>query len=93
MDRKGHTRWMKDAQRMYNYNASAQVEFGALQSKVPWLASAKSVERYEQIWKTANTEDHAYLPYDHVDPDDSTVPLPPPTRPQPPVSSSSSPRA
>ena len=37
MDRKGHTRALKDPQRMYNYWASAAVEYGALQSKTPWL--------------------------------------------------------
>lgn len=85
MDRKGHTRAMKDAQRMFNYNASAQVEFGALQTKVPWLAALKSIEELEQYWNTANTTNHSVLPYNAFD--DEGNPIPAPTRPDPPQAS------
>ena len=85
MDRKGHTRAMKDSQRMYNYNASGQVEFVALQSKTPYLAPAKAIEELEEYWKTANTQNHSVLPWNHVD-DDGT-PIPPPVRQQPPTAS------
>lgn len=83
MDRKGHTRAMKDAQRMYNYNASAQVEFGALQSKTPWIVAAKAIEEYESMWNTANTTNHSVLVYNHVG-DDGETPVPPPARQEPP---------
>jgi hypothetical protein len=85
LDRKGHTRAMKDAQRMYNYNASAAVEYGALQTKVPWVVQLESIEGLEIYWETANIKNHAYLPYNSKDLD-SGVPVQPPVRPQPPSS-------
>lgn len=85
MDRKGHTRAMKDAQRMFNYNASAQVEFVALQSKTPWVSPAAAIESHEEYWDTANTENHSILPYNHVDENGQTIP--PPSRQNPPVGS------
>jgi len=85
MDRKGHTRALKDPQRMYNYWASAAVEYGALQSKTPWIVGVESVEGYETYWASANTQNHAYLPYKSVG--DDGKPLPPPTRVEPPVPS------
>lgn len=85
LDRKGHTRAMQDAQRMYNYNASGQVEFGALQSKTPWLAPAKAIEEQESMWNTANTENHSVLIWNHVSDDGSDVPIPPPIRVDPPT--------
>lgn len=78
LDRKGHTRAMKDAQRMYNYNASASIEYGALQTKTPIIAANASIEGYEQYWERANTENLPYLPFNHVD--DSGNPLPMPQR-------------
>jgi hypothetical protein len=85
LDRRGHTRWMKDAQRMLNYNYSAQVEFAALQSKAPWVVAVKAIEEFETIWNTANVQNPAVLPFNHVDPEgDPSVPIPPPIRPEPP---------
>lgn len=85
LDRKGHTRALKDPQRMYNYWASAAVEYGALQSKTPWIVGVESVEGFEEYWATANTTNHAYLPYKSVG--DDGKPLPPPSRVEPPVPS------
>lgn len=90
LDRKGHTRTMKDAQRIFNYNASAQVEFGALQVKTPWTAAAQSIEGYETYWNSANTTNHSVLPFKHIDNDGN--PLPPqalPQRIEPPTASPS----
>lgn len=85
LDRKGHTRAMKDAQRMFNYNASGQVEFGALQSKTPWIAAAKAIEEHESVWASANTQNPSVLPFNHVDPEGSSeVPIPAPMRIDPP---------
>lgn len=84
LDRKGHTRSMKDAQRMYNYNCSAQVEFGALQSKTPWVAPVKAIEGFQGYWSTANTINHSYLPYNHQDEQNPDKPIPPPFRQEPP---------
>jgi hypothetical protein len=84
LDRKGHTRAMQDAQRIFNYNASAQVEFGALQTKAPWVAAAASIEGLESVWNTANTENHSVLPFKHVDDDNPEKDIPPPQRIDPP---------
>lgn len=82
LDRKGHVRALIDPQRMYNYNASAEVEFGALQGKSPYLAPAQAIEGHETYWQTANTVNHSVLPWNHKDDDGS--PIPPPERAQPP---------
>lgn len=61
---------------------SASVEYGALQSKVPWLAPAAAIEEHQKFWETANIENHSVLPWTHIDEDGNEIP--PPTRPQPP---------
>jgi len=76
MDRIGHTRGLKDPQRMYNYNASAAVEYGALQSKSPYVAPAAAIEGYETYWASANTENYSILPYNHIDDDGNPIPAP-----------------
>jgi len=53
----------KDAQKMLNYWQSAATERIALAPKAPWIATAKSIEGYENIWKTANTKNYSVLPY------------------------------
>lgn len=83
LDRKGHTRWMKDAQRMYNFHASAQAEFVALQTKAPWLAPAEAIEEHEETWSNANVRNPSVLPYNHIGEDGN--PIPPPTRVEPPT--------
>lgn len=82
LDRKGHTRALINAQQIYNYCTSANVEYGALQSKAPWLAPSAAIMNFEEYYKTANTQNHSYLPYNHIDADGE--PIPAPTRPQPP---------
>jgi hypothetical protein len=84
LDRKGLVRYLKDAQRAYNYNASAALEFGALQSKSPYMAPVEAIEGLENYWATANTQNHAYLPYNHAD--ENGNPIPSPERQQPPSS-------
>jgi hypothetical protein len=87
LDRKGHTRALMDAQRMFNYNASASIEFGALQTKSPWLAAAAAIEGLEGMWNTANTENHAVLIWKHVDDDNAESQIPPPQKIEPPNAS------
>lgn len=65
-DRKGHTRALIDPQRMLNYNASAQIEFGALQNKAPYIGPARAFEGQEQ-WKDANRKNYAFMQYNDVD--------------------------
>lgn len=85
LDRKGHTRALKDAQRIYNYNTSSNVEYGALQTKAPWVAPAAAIEGFEEYYRNANKQNYAFLPYNHIDEDGNTIP--PPTRPASPQSS------
>jgi len=84
LDRKGLVRYLKDAQRAYNYNASAALEFGALQSRSPYTAPVEAIEGLEDYWSTANSQNHAYLPYNHRAEDGTEIPMP--QRQQPPAS-------
>lgn len=85
LDRKGHTRALKDPQRMYNYFSSSAVENLALQSKIPYVAPAQAIEGQETYWETANTVNHSILPYNHRDDDGNEIPAP--ARAQPPTQS------
>lgn len=76
LDRKGHTRNMRDPQRIYNYWSSSAVEHVALQSKTPYIAPALAIENLETYWETANTVNHAVLPYNSVDDDGNPIPAP-----------------
>jgi hypothetical protein len=82
LERKGHTRALKDPQRIYNYWSSSGVESVALQTKTPWIAATESIENFQRYWDTANTENHSVLPFNARD--DKGQPLPPPTRMDPP---------
>jgi hypothetical protein len=81
LDRKGMTRQLIDPNRMLNYNASVAVQVAALAPKSQWMAPAAATEGQEQ-WKTANTENHAVLLWNHLDEDGN--PIPPPERIDPP---------
>lgn len=83
MDRRGHTRMMRDPQRMYNYWSSEATYQIALQSKTPYIASAAAIEGHESYWETANTVETAVLPWNHKDDDGKDIP--PPSRQQGPM--------
>ncbi len=83
--RAGNTRLMKDPQRILNYEKSCEVEFKKLQGKTPWIGAVEAFSGLEDIWASANTVNHAYLPFNHID--DSGNQIPVPTRVQPPVTS------
>ena len=85
MDRKGHTRAMKDPQRIYNYWSSTAVEYGALQTKTPWVAPAQAIEGLETYWNSANRNNASVLPYNGLDDAGNTIAAP--MRIEPPVSS------
>lgn len=85
LDRIGHTRALLDPQRIYNVNSSANVEFGALQTKSPVMAAADAIEGYEEYYKTANTVNHSFMPYNAYDEEGRM--LPPPQRMAAPQSS------
>jgi hypothetical protein len=75
--RKGLVRDLKDSARMVNYSFSAAVETVALQTKTPWTGPAEAFEGHDE-WASANTDNIAYLPYNHKD--EEGDPLPAPTR-------------
>ena len=77
-------RFAKDSQTIYNYWLSTQTEHLALQPKAPFVATAKQIQKYADVWKTANTKNHSVLIFD-VDKD---APTARPMREQPPASSS-----
>lgn len=83
LDRKGHTRNMRDPQRIYNYWSSSAVEHVALQGKTPFIATVAAIENLETYWETANTVNHSVLPYNGKDDDGNPEPMP--ERAQPPV--------
>ncbi|GAJ29727.1 portal protein [Acidomonas methanolica] len=85
LDRKGLVRSLVDAQRMFNYTASAFVESVALQTKAPWVGPARAFESLENEWANANVSNAAFLPYNDVD--DDGAPIAPPTRVEPPTGS------
>lgn len=82
LDRVGHTRALLDPQRIYNVNSSANVEYGALQAKTPITGPIAAIEGYEEYYRTANTTNHAYLPYNNYDEDGNKLDRP--ERMQPP---------
>lgn len=84
-DCKGHTRALLDPQRIYNVNSSANVEFGALQTKSPLTASPQAIEGFEDLYSRANIDNLPVLPFNEYD--DEGRKLSPPQRIQAPVSS------
>jgi len=69
---RGIVRHAKDAQRMYNYNRTAQIEQVALQPKVPFLATPEQIDSFQQSWNRVNKDNLPYLLYNHVE----GVPMP-----------------
>lgn len=74
----GIVRNAKDAQRLYNLSQSAIAERTLQAPRAPWAVAAESIEGYENVWKTANTGNHAFLPYNALDSEGNA--LPPPQR-------------
>ena len=57
-------RHAKDSQRMYNYFTSTESETVALAPKAPFIVAEGQVPKeFENIWKSANRKNIAYLPY------------------------------
>lgn len=81
--RRGLVRSAKDPQRMFNYFCSAQAEVTALQPKAPYLGTETNFKKYEEVWQTANTKAHPFLPYEPDPKNGGQFP----TRVAPPVSS------
>lgn len=82
LDRKGHTRSMKDPQRIFNYWNSAAVRQVANAPNSPYLMPSNLTEEQQSYWNRLNTPNPPpYLPYNAID--DQGNPLPPPTRVDP----------
>lgn len=75
----GVIRHAKDSQRGYNYWVTASAEMIALAPKAPFVGVEGQFEGYERQWKTANTENHAFLQYKDVPLSNGNV-APPPQR-------------
>lgn len=60
---RGVFRHSKDAQRAYNFWRTSAAELVALAPKAPYVGPAKAFKGFEAIWRTANTQNHAYLPF------------------------------
>ncbi len=58
----GMVKDMKDPQRQYNYWRTASAERGALSVKAPWIGPTGAFT--DPKWKSANTENYAYLEYE-----------------------------
>jgi hypothetical protein len=81
----GMVRPGKDAQRMYNYNASTEIEVNALAPKAPIIAMVEQIKGHEDKYRTANQVPLAYLPYNALyDDNGQIVSASPPQRMQPP---------
>lgn len=78
----GLIRTAKAPQRMYNFIFNAYLELMALSPRAPFVAAQAQIEGYEDYWKTANSKNHAYLPYHPVT--EAGTLLPPPQRISPP---------
>ena len=60
-------RYAHDAQRMFDYMRSAGIERIALEPKAPLIIGKSQIGDYEGLYKTANTVNHAFLPYDDTE--------------------------
>lgn len=74
--RSGHTRALKDAQKLHNFWTSSAVEYVKLAGKQPYLADAKSIEGYEAYWNTMNQANYPYLPFNSIDQSGRQLPIP-----------------
>lgn len=83
VDRKGHTRSMKDAQKMYNYWTTSAVEFVALQGKQPYIGDIDAFEGLEKYWDNLNTSNMPWVPFNGKDENGNPIQMP--QRQQPPV--------
>lgn len=80
---RGVVRKARDAQLAYNYARSTETEVVSLQPKAPFTGTEAMFKGYEDVWQTANTINHAFLPYNA----DPKAPGGKPERVQPPVPS------
>jgi hypothetical protein len=83
LDIKGHTRALIDPQNMYNYHASGQVEFVAIQPKTRVMAPMRAIADLDSFWGRSNLDNLPFLPYNDID--DDGQPIQKPELMEPPV--------
>lgn len=81
----GMVRHVKDAMRMQNYMASAEVQAIALAPKAPIKAPSETYGKYKHIYDNANNEDFAVLPYETYDSTGRQIPEPQRDVAEPPI--------
>lgn len=63
----GLTRHARDAQSMLNFGMTQQAIHLALTPRAPWVAPARAIAGYENLYKDANNLNLSVLPYNDVD--------------------------
>lgn len=81
LDRKGHTRNLKDAQRMYNFWTSSAVEQVALQTKSRWFIPVGGSTNLETYYALINRQNYPFIPYNAMDEEGNPLPAPTPIEP------------
>jgi hypothetical protein len=66
----------KDTQRLFNFGMTQQAIHLALTPRAPYIGTAEAFAGFEPLWKTANTANHAYLPYNARDAENEPLPAP-----------------
>ncbi len=83
----GVIRYARDAQRMYNYAATAEIEATALAPKAPYIMAEGQQEGHEDQWQQANSKNFPFLLYQPVQlPNGQLAPPPQRQAPVPPQS-------
>jgi hypothetical protein len=72
----GVVRNAKDPQRMVNYWTSKEAAVLALAPKQPYMAAIEAIAGFESLYQTANTANHAYLPFNAFTEDGNLIPRP-----------------
>jgi hypothetical protein len=67
---------------MYNFWTSSAAAQVSAQGKTPYIGPAEAFAGYESFWESADTDIHAFLPFNHKDQEGD--PLPSPQKGQPP---------
>jgi hypothetical protein len=77
----GLVRNAKDAQRMYNYNASMEVELNSLAPRAPITALVEQIKGHEDKYRSSNRVNYAVLPYNGIyDQEGNIISVAPPAR-------------
>lgn len=63
----GLTRHARDSQAMLNFGMTAQAIYLSLTPRAPWVAPARAIAGYEDIYRDANTKNFSVLPYNDRD--------------------------